>query len=155
MELRPYNISVTLSLPPDTDTPGFAIEELSKPLETRLISQTSGLVSPDVVANKLFRDALVSKAKSSRKAANFSSRFFLLLNDNVSQAGKFFSIVGLEGFILATLCSGMSPFKSIGELLLQASLMGLLRIVGAFYLISFDKIILDCLRTRDKNKKSE
>lgn len=69
MELRPYNISVTLALPPDTDTPGFAVEELSKPLETRLISQTSGLVRPEVVADKLFRDALVSM----QKAANFSA----------------------------------------------------------------------------------
>lgn len=60
MELKPYNVSVTLSLPPDTDTPGFAIEELSKPLETRLISQTVTLVTPDVVAEKLFKDALVS-----------------------------------------------------------------------------------------------
>ncbi|XP_072747996.1 3-ketodihydrosphingosine reductase [Anoplolepis gracilipes] len=128
MELRPYNISVTLSLPPDTDTPGFAIEELSKPLETKLISQTSKLVNPDVVADKLFKDAL---------------------------AGKFFSFIGLDGFILATLCSGMSPFKSISELLLQALLMGLLRIVSAFYLICFDKIILNCITTRDKNKKSE
>lgn len=69
MELRPYNISVTLALPPDTDTPGFAIEELSKPLETRLISQTSRLVKPEVVADKLFKDALVSM----QKAANFSA----------------------------------------------------------------------------------
>lgn len=67
MELRPYNISVTLSLPPDTDTPGFAVEELSKPLETKLISQSSGLVKPDVVAEQLFKDALVSM----RKIANF------------------------------------------------------------------------------------
>lgn len=63
MELRPYNISVTLCLPPDTDTPGFAVEELSKPLETRLISQTATLVTPDVVADKLFKDALVSMQK--------------------------------------------------------------------------------------------
>lgn len=60
MELAPYNISVTLSLPPDTDTPGFAIEELSKPLETKLISETSALVRPEVVADKIFKDALVS-----------------------------------------------------------------------------------------------
>lgn len=128
MELQPYNISVTLCLPPDTDTPGFAVEELSKLLETRLISQTASLVAPDVVADKLFKDAL---------------------------AGKFFSTVGLEGFILTTLCSGMSPFFSICELLLQASLMGLLRIVSAFYLTSFQKIILNCIKTRNKNKKSE
>lgn len=60
MELRPYNVSVTLSLPPDTDTPGFAIEELTKPLETKLISSNSELVKPDVVAGALVRDALVS-----------------------------------------------------------------------------------------------
>lgn len=63
MELAPYNISVTLSLPPDTNTPGFAIEELSKPLETKLISSTSSLVSPELVADKLFKDALVNKIK--------------------------------------------------------------------------------------------
>lgn len=60
MELTPHNISVTLCLPPDTDTPGFAKEELSKLLETKLISQSSSLVKPSVIANQLFKDALVS-----------------------------------------------------------------------------------------------
>jgi len=78
-----------------------------------------------------------------------------LFNDNVLQAGKFFSFVGVEGFLLVTLCSGISPFNSIGDLLLQVLLMGLLRIVGVFHLIFFDKIILNCMKTRDKNKKSE
>lgn len=59
MELRPYNISVTLSLPPDTDTPGFATEQLTKPLETHLISKAAGLVDPAVVAEKMFKDARV------------------------------------------------------------------------------------------------
>lgn len=61
MELFPYNISVTLSHPPDTDTPGFAVEELTKPKETKLISEASGLLSPDEVAVKLFQDSLVSE----------------------------------------------------------------------------------------------
>jgi 3-dehydrosphinganine reductase len=30
METRPYNVSVTLSFPPDTDTPGFKQENLYK-----------------------------------------------------------------------------------------------------------------------------
>ncbi|XP_076288082.1 3-ketodihydrosphingosine reductase [Lasioglossum baleicum] len=128
MELTPYNISVTLCLPPDTDTPGFAVEELTKPLETKLISETSSLVSPDVVANKLFKDAL---------------------------AGKFFSTVGVEGFMLTTLCSGMSPVGSLIELIVQSSLMGFFRFISAFYLIHFKKIIQNCIKTRDKNKKSE
>lgn len=128
MELKPYGISVTLSLPPDTDTPGFAIEELSKPLETKLISQTCTLVSPEVVADKLFQDALV---------------------------GKFFSTVGFESFILTTLCCGMSPFSSVTELLLQSTLAGFFRLVSACYLLHFQKIIQNCMKTRDKNKKSE
>ncbi|XP_012165037.1 3-ketodihydrosphingosine reductase [Bombus affinis] len=128
MELAPYNISVTLSLPPDTDTPGFAIEELSKPLETKLISETSALVSPEVVANKLFKDAL---------------------------AGKFFSTVGMEGFMLTVLCSGMSPLNSIRELFLQSMLMGIFRLVSACYLVHFRTIIQNCMKTRDRNKKSE
>ncbi|XP_076629392.1 3-ketodihydrosphingosine reductase isoform X2 [Colletes latitarsis] len=128
MELAPYNISVTLSLPPDTDTPGFAIEELSKPLETKLISETSSLVNPEVVANKLFKDAL---------------------------AGKFFSTVGAEGFILTVLCCGMSPFNSTIELVVQSTLLGLFRIISAFYIVRFRKIIKNCMKTRDKNKKSE
>ncbi|KOC69550.1 3-ketodihydrosphingosine reductase [Habropoda laboriosa] len=128
MELAPYNISVTLSLPPDTDTPGFATEGLSKPLETKLISETSALVSPEVVANKLFKDAL---------------------------AGKFFSTVGTEGFMLTVLCCGMSPFSSIKELLVQSMLMGVFRLVSACYLVHFQKIIRNCMKTRDRNKKSE
>lgn len=59
-QVKPYNISVTLCLPPDTDTPGFANEEKSKPMETRLISQSSGLVTPEVVAKRLMEDTLVS-----------------------------------------------------------------------------------------------
>jgi hypothetical protein len=47
-------------MPPDTDTPGFANEEKTKPMETRLISQSSGLMSPASVAKQLMEDTLVS-----------------------------------------------------------------------------------------------
>lgn len=60
MELKDYNISVTLSLPPDTDTPGLAEENKTKPKETKVLCATSGLVKPEEVANKLMNDALVS-----------------------------------------------------------------------------------------------
>jgi len=61
----------------------------------------------------------------------------------------------MASFIQTTLCSGMSPITSLSELVLQMLLMGLLRLVGAFYLITFQRIILNCMRMRDKNKKSE
>lgn len=64
MEVKPYNISVTLALPPDTDTPGFENENKTKPEETKLLSESAGLVQPEVVAEKLMNDALVSSEKT-------------------------------------------------------------------------------------------
>jgi 3-dehydrosphinganine reductase len=52
-------MSVTLALPPDTDTPGFAIEEKGKLEETRLISNSAGLFQSETVAKQLIDDALV------------------------------------------------------------------------------------------------
>lgn len=128
MEVKPYNISVTLCLPPDTDTPGFATEEKTKPMETRLISQSAGLVSPEAVAKQLMEDTL---------------------------AGNFYSTVGSEGFLLSNLCAGMSPVCSVLDLAIQVTLMGLMRLVGFFYLKSFDRIVRDCMKKRDLTKKSE
>lgn len=61
MELRPYGITVTLALPPDTDTPGFEIENQRKPLETKLLSESGGLHQPDDVAFEILQDALVGR----------------------------------------------------------------------------------------------
>lgn len=47
MEVGRDNVSVQLAFPPDTDTPGFEEEQIGKPEETKLISQTSGLFSAD------------------------------------------------------------------------------------------------------------
>lgn len=50
---------MTLALPPDTDTPGYANENKSKPLETKLISETAKLFTPEEVGNKILQDTLV------------------------------------------------------------------------------------------------
>lgn len=49
-ELKPHNISVQVLCPPDTDTPGLEQENLTKPAETRAISQAAGLMTADQVA---------------------------------------------------------------------------------------------------------
>ena len=41
--MKPLGITVTVGLPPDTDTPGFVEENKSKPRETKLISESAGL----------------------------------------------------------------------------------------------------------------
>ena len=48
-----------MGFPPDTDTPGFAKENVDKPQETLLISESAGLQSPESVANCLMNSTLV------------------------------------------------------------------------------------------------
>ncbi|NLZ28141.1 MAG: SDR family oxidoreductase [Firmicutes bacterium] len=52
-ELRRYGIKVAVLCPPDTDTPGFATENKTKPEETKEASKGAKLMSPDEVACQL------------------------------------------------------------------------------------------------------
>lgn len=52
-ELKKFNISVQVLCPPDTDTPGFATENMTKPAETRAISASTRIMSSDDVAKEL------------------------------------------------------------------------------------------------------
>ncbi|CAK9297666.1 unnamed protein product [Gordionus sp. m RMFG-2023] len=114
MEVKPYNIRVTLAFPPDTDTPGYAQENLTKPTVTKDICQTSGLFSPQVVAKQLIEDL---------------------------KKGKFNSYIGIDGFLLNSLTCGMSPITTITEAIEQVCTMSLFRIVGLFYIDSFDRMV--------------
>ncbi|XP_028631456.1 3-ketodihydrosphingosine reductase isoform X3 [Grammomys surdaster] len=58
MEVKPYNVYVTVAYPPDTDTPGLAEENKTKPLETRLISETTAVCKPEQVAKQIVKDAI-------------------------------------------------------------------------------------------------
>ncbi|XP_062622223.1 3-ketodihydrosphingosine reductase-like [Saccostrea cucullata] len=127
MEVKPYNIYVTMAFPPDTDTPGLAEENKSKPKETVLISDTVGLFSPCDVAKTVFRDAV---------------------------NGRFLSYVGMDGWLLSNLSSGMSPATSIVDLLQQVFTMGIFRFVCQFYLFHFDRIIRKCKEEKDSKLKS-
>lgn len=57
-ELKPYNIKVSVLYPPDTDTPGFEIENRTKPPALSIMSQRVGLMQPDVVARAFVRGVL-------------------------------------------------------------------------------------------------
>uniref|UniRef100_A0A9J7ZCH2 3-dehydrosphinganine reductase n=1 Tax=Cyprinus carpio carpio TaxID=630221 RepID=A0A9J7ZCH2_CYPCA len=128
MEMKPYNIYVTVAYPPDTDTPGFAEENKTKPLETRLISETSGVCQPEQVAKVVVKDAL---------------------------QGNFTSAVGPDGYMLSALTCGMSPVTSITEGLQQIVTMGLFRTIALFYLGSFDSIVRHCMIQREQSKAAD
>lgn len=54
-ELKQQEIGVSILCPPDTDTPGFEVENRNKPLETRVISESGGLMRPEEVAEALVK----------------------------------------------------------------------------------------------------
>jgi NAD(P)-dependent dehydrogenase (short-subunit alcohol dehydrogenase family) len=54
-ELKRYNIRVSVLCPPDTNTPGYELENRTKPPETKAVSGTARLVEPDVVARALLK----------------------------------------------------------------------------------------------------
>ena len=51
-ELRPAGIRVSVLYPPDTDTPGFARENVTKPPETHALSANVKIAQPDDVARQ-------------------------------------------------------------------------------------------------------
>jgi NAD(P)-dependent dehydrogenase (short-subunit alcohol dehydrogenase family) len=55
MELKQYNIRVSVMCPPDTNTPGYELENRTKPPETWAIGETAKLIEPEVVARALLK----------------------------------------------------------------------------------------------------
>lgn len=49
-ELKPFGITVSILCPPDTQTPGFDVENLTKPEETKVLSESAKVMTSDAVA---------------------------------------------------------------------------------------------------------
>ncbi len=54
-ELKPHGIVVSVLCPPDTDTPGFATENETKPAETKAVSAGTRIMTAEAVADALIR----------------------------------------------------------------------------------------------------
>ncbi len=54
-ELKKYDIGVTVLCPPDTDTPGFKVENTTKPAETKAVSEGGGIMTPGDVAAEMIK----------------------------------------------------------------------------------------------------
>jgi len=126
MEVKPFNIFLTLAFPPDTETPGFLEESKSLPDETKEISATSGLFEVGFVASRMI-DALVD--------------------------GSFFCFIGLDGFLLGNLTAGMAPVTSALEAIIQVATMSLFRLIGIFYIVSFDGICEKWKKLKENKKE--
>jgi 3-dehydrosphinganine reductase len=140
MELRPFDIGVTIAFPPDTDTPGFEQENKIKPSVTAEISKLGSVYSPDEVAQAIVRDI---------------------------RARRFFSTVGLENWLVLMACNSFMP-NSLGRALFESLLAGPLKLVAYIILRSWCRLVdrtapneiiraeiaLKCSKSHS-NKKSE
>jgi len=54
-ELKFTDVNISICFPPDTDTPGFEMENKTKPEITKEVSNVGKLVHPDVVADSIVR----------------------------------------------------------------------------------------------------
>ncbi|NXC18771.1 KDSR reductase, partial [Corythaeola cristata] len=137
MEVKPYNVYVTVAYPPDTDTPGFAEESKTKVNCPLLCSRIAAEIRHIMICH------------------NWVNIFFLSCCFPSFQQGNFNSSVGSDGYMLSILTSGMSPVTSITEGLQQVVCMGIFRIVGLFYLGSFDSIVRRCMMQREKSESAD
>jgi len=60
-ELKPYGINVSILYPPSMDTPGFEIENKTKPEECRIMEAKGGLETPEDVAEVFIHSILRNK----------------------------------------------------------------------------------------------
>lgn len=113
MEVRPYDIYVSVSYPPDTDTPGFKVENEDKPELTKKLSE-SGVFHPKDIA---------------RDICNYSAK------------GYFTITHGFDGWLLKCLHPGMSPVNNAWEVTQQLLMSGIARVISVFYILPWDTLI--------------
>jgi len=126
MELSPFGIKVSVNCPPDTNTPGFATEQATKPEETALICEGAGLFNPEKVARNLLHEGL---------------------------KGTFLSTNGLDGWLVTNISIGMA-YSSFRSLFVQVGLLGFMRIIAFGYQKYFHYIIYKCYKKRELTKKT-
>ena len=123
MEVKPDNILVSVCYPPDTDTPGYEQEMLTKPELTKKLSESGSVFKPDCVA----RDIVY-----------------------YSNMGYFGISTGFDGWLLKQLHPGMSPVNSIWEAMQQILFSGIARFISVFYLKYWES---ECISYKVKQSK--
>ena len=109
----PHNIGVTVVYPPDTDTPGLARENESKPEATKKISELDGIYSAQTVAEGIW--------------------------DGVRR-GKERIGFGVNGYMLNHLTVGMLPAEDHSQLFADIFFWPLFRLIAHAHALYFDSI---------------
>jgi 3-dehydrosphinganine reductase len=114
MEVKPFNIQICVAYPPDTDTPGYKEEMLTKPLITKKISESGSVFTPVQVAQNIVED---------------------------SEEGYYTISTGVDGWFLKQAHAGMTPMNNPTEVAQQIIFSGILRLVGVFYMTFWNYVV--------------
>ena len=125
MEVKPFGIMVSVAYPPDTDTPGYKEEMLTKPDITKKLSESGTVFPATVVASDIL---------------NYSSK------------GYFGISTGLDGWLLKQVHPGMTPCNNIWEVVQGILFSPLCRFIGLFYIIGWDREISVAAKKEIKEK---
>lgn len=98
-ELLRYNIKVSVAYPPDTDTPGFARENKTKPPETKKISASGSLYPPDQVADKILQG--IERGRYHLMSPDFLQNLLISLMAGVSPRGRPLVEIPLQSLMAA------------------------------------------------------
>lgn len=123
MEVKPYNIYVSVVYPPDTATPGYELEMQSKPDITKKLSDSGTLFQPERVAADL---------------------------EKYSTRGYFGISTGLDGWLLKQLHPGMSPLNNVWEVTEGILFASWARLISIFYLVDWDRTCYDYVWSGNK-----
>jgi len=131
MEVKPYGIFVSVCYPPDTDTPGYEAEMLSKPDITKSLSDAGSIFTSEHVADNI---------------VSFSAK------------GYFGISTGFDGWLLKQLHPGMSPCNNLFEVWQGILFSGVARFISLFYISQWDSQCFDAAEKavsakRDAKKK--
>jgi len=115
MEVKPWNILVSVAYPPDTDTPGYEVEMQSKPELTKKLSESGSVFSAKDVANDIVEG-------SAKGVYNIST--------------------GLDGWMLKQLHPGMSPVNNLWDVFQPILFSPLCRSISIVYVAVWNSICL-------------
>lgn len=124
MELKPYGILVSVSYPPDTDTPGYKVEMITKSDITKKLSESGSVFAPADVAKDII---------------------------NYSTKGYFNISTGLEGWVLKQVHPGMSPINNIWEAVQGIIFSPLCKVIAVFSILGWQS---ECASYTKKQQKA-
>jgi len=114
MELKPYKIYVSVSNPPDVDTPMYAQENKTKPLECKLISEGTGVFPAERLAHDIVKGL---------------------------EKYRFFIQTGFDGFMLGLLTAGFNPSANLFTAVMEILFMSPMRLVAIVTRFSYNQIV--------------